>query len=601
MRGTSLLLFLFFCCTTKLVYGQVASDCTNAIPICNNTPVNGGTLGFGSDDFTGSSTSGCLEQTSTGTIESNSAWYRFRTNASGQLGINIGFDTSEDWDFALYRSDNCTNLGEPIRCNFFDNSEQQSFMGIGEHPGGIEDTVLYEDWLEVSPGEEYYILINNFSQTNSGFSIQFSGQIFETNPYDALDCSIISNLLGPPIAACDTQDVQLDATVSNALSYSWYLDVGNGFNEIQSETSPIFQVAVSGMYRVVVEINGGSQIISDVQVAFNDTPIVGDITDETVCLDNGPFQLNLKDEEALSGQDGNEVLISYHLGLDDAILGYDPIVNTQTLPTGATDIFVRATSIANPMCFDASGQFQITTIEGIDIAFPTEVFLCEDVAGISIGPPNALGDYTYLWSTGEQTPQIQVEEAGEYTVLIRSVDSPEVCSIERRVTVIMSQTPEIIEVKVNDLQVQNQVEIVSNTDGGFLFKLDDGPYQNESIFLNVLPGIHQITILDPKGCGSVSDTITVVGFLPFFTPNGDGVNDLWYIHGLHELEAPMVELYDKYGKLLTVLSNNDKGWDGRYNGRELPSSDYWFKLSYLDATGERVVARHIRNHFSLKR
>ena len=86
-------------------------------------------------------------------------------------------------------------------------------MGIGEDPTGSPTTVLYEDWINVVPGEDYYLMINNFSNNNSGFSIQFTGDIFITNPYDALDCSIINNLLGPPRAACDNEIVILDATV----------------------------------------------------------------------------------------------------------------------------------------------------------------------------------------------------------------------------------------------------------------------------------------------------------------------------------------------------------------------------------------------------
>jgi hypothetical protein len=110
------------------VFAQVSPDCGNAIPICNDTPVNGGTFGLGSDDFNGANMSGCLEETVTGSIESNSAWYRFRTDASGQLGFNLGFDTSEDWDFALYKTSDCNNLGDPIRCNFYDNQEKSALM-----------------------------------------------------------------------------------------------------------------------------------------------------------------------------------------------------------------------------------------------------------------------------------------------------------------------------------------------------------------------------------------------------------------------------------------------------------------------------------------
>ena len=159
-------------------FGQISQDCIDAIPICNNTPVNGGTDGFGIDDFNGLDMSGCLEKTLGGTIESNAAWYHFRTAASGQLGFNIGINAAEDWDFALYKTSVCSSLGDPIRCNFYDNQDQSTFVGVGEDPTGDLANIQFEEWLEVTPGEDYYLLINNFSNSNSGFSIQFSGNIW---------------------------------------------------------------------------------------------------------------------------------------------------------------------------------------------------------------------------------------------------------------------------------------------------------------------------------------------------------------------------------------------------------------------------------------
>ncbi|MGB5170972.1 MAG: T9SS type B sorting domain-containing protein [Eudoraea sp.] len=601
MRFVSLITLFSFLFWGGQVCGQVSTDCANAIPICNNTPVNGGTSGFGVDDFLGLQRSGCLEPTSTGSIESNSAWYKFRTSASGQLGFNIGFDTSEDWDFALYRATNCNDLGDPIRCNFFDNSDEESFMGVGEDPSGNSDTLLYEAWLEVQPGEDYYLMINNYSNDNTGFSIQFSGDVFTTNPYDALDCSIINNLLGPPIAACDTEDVILDATIPGALSYSWYLDVGNGFNEITSETSATFQVAVSGMYRVDVMTGPTSNIISDVQVAFYETPYLGLLSDETLCFDTTPFNFYTKEEEALDGQDPSEVLISFHLTLDDAILGLNALGTNYTPVPGSTDIFVRASSIVNPFCFDASEQFEINVLEAPVLDFPSEVFICENSSQITIGPTNTSLLYNYLWNTGELTPQLVVSEAGTYTLSVSTNSFGTICTIEKSVEVIVSETPRILEIIVDDLQTNNRVELITNNIGNYQFQIDDGPLQGESIFTNIPPGLHQVSIMDLNGCGSITEMVTVIGFLSFFTPNGDGINDSWYLYGIDSLEQAVIEVYDRYGKLLKILSENELGWNGTYNGKELPSSDYWFKLSYLDIDGERVEAKYIQNHFALKR
>ena len=57
------------------------------------------------------------------------------------------------------------------------------------------------------------------------------------HPYTALDCSIVSELLGPPIAACENETVTLQADTPGAINYTWYEDTGSGFTEIIGATS----------------------------------------------------------------------------------------------------------------------------------------------------------------------------------------------------------------------------------------------------------------------------------------------------------------------------------------------------------------------------
>ena len=602
MKFKSLIFWFLIALATNSLMAQVASDCINAVPICNNTPVNGGTQGYGVDDYNGASASGCLESPFNHPfIETNSAWYRFRTGASGQLGFNIGFDASEDWDFALYRAADCGSLGDPVRCNFFDNSDEESFMGVGEDPNGNPTTVLYEDWINVMPGEDYYLMINNFSNTNSGFSIQFTGDIFVTNPYDALDCSIINNLLGPPLAACDNESIILDATTSNALSYTWYSDTGAGFQIIAGETGPTYQPLVSAMYRVEVVTTTMTNIISDVQVAFSISPTTYAVPDETACSDTMEFDLTQKDSQALGSQDPASFRVSYHSTQNDAILGINPLMSPHIPGFGTETIFVRNTSLENPGCYDASEQFQLIVVETPVINFSTEVFVCEDSAGVLIGETTPEPDYTYLWDTGEATPVITVTQGGNYTLTITNNQSGISCSTSVLITVVLSETPVITDVIIDDLQNNNTVEVITDVAGSFEYQIDNQAFQNSNIFTNVPPGIHTVTINDLNGCGSVTETITVVGFPSFFTPNGDGTNDYWHILGVSNLEDPMVYVYDRYGKLLKQLDESTLGWDGTFNGQEMPSTDYWFKLTYTDLEGQRIEAKYINNHFALKR
>ena len=175
------------------------------------------------------------------------------------------------------------------------------------------------------------------------------------------------------------------------------------------------------------------------------------------------------------------------------------------------------------------------------------------------------------------------------------------CEVSITVNVIISLTPRIQDIEIEDLQNNNTVRIHTELDEDYEYQLDYGPVQSSNLFGDVTPGVHTVTVTDPKGCGSVSQQVTVVGFPKFFTPNGDGANDLWHIQGIETLREPIVQIFNRYGAFLKELDAQSAGWDGTFNGKALPSTDYWFKLSYIDVQGERVEASYINNHFALRR
>ena len=81
--------------------------------------------------------------------------------------------------------------------------------------------------------------------------------------------------------------------------------------------------------------------------------------------------------------------------------------------------------------------------------------------------------------------------------------------------------------------------------------------------------------------------------MSFFTPNNDGVNDLWQISCVDENYE--VKIYNRFGLCLASYKGNFTGWDGVYNNHLLPADDYWFILGSL-LTGEVTTG-----HFTLKR
>ena len=138
--------------------------------------------------------------------------------------------------------------------------------------------------------------------------------------------------------------------------------------------------------------------------------------------------------------------------------------------------------------------------------------------------------------------------------------------------------------------------------GNYLYQLEDGPMVTNNVFLNVPPGVYDVTVYDVNGCSApitLEDEVKIIGYPRFFTPNGDGFNETWNIFDLRNVgqDQATIFIFDRHGKLIKQIAPAGDGWDGTYNGQPLPSSDYWFLVRYY----EQLVPREFKAHFSLKR
>ena len=94
-----------------------------------------------------------------------------------------------------------------------------------------------------------------------------------------------------------------------------------------------------------------------------------------------------------------------------------------------------------------------------------------------------------------------------------------------------------------------------------------------------------------------------MGYPKFFTPNGDGYNDTWNITApvspIDYLATAKILIYDRYGKLMKQLNPKGEGWDGTYNGVDMPSDDYWLLVEYTEPNTN--IRKQYKAHFALKR
>ncbi len=104
------------------------------------------------------------------------------------------------------------------------------------------------------------------------------------------------------------------------------------------------------------------------------------------------------------------------------------------------------------------------------------------------------------------------------------------------------------------------------------------------------------TVTSQYGC-EYTDTVTILRCVPpseanietAITPNGDGVNDTWIIPYLQFYPDAVVDVYDRWGRLVFHSEQGyKKAWDGTANGKVLPMDNYYYIIQ-LDKKSKPIV------------
>jgi gliding motility-associated-like protein len=84
-----------------------------------------------------------------------------------------------------------------------------------------------------------------------------------------------------------------------------------------------------------------------------------------------------------------------------------------------------------------------------------------------------------------------------------------------------------------------------------------------------------------NGCGMSTDDVFVRVFKKIdipnaFSPNGDGINDVWNINALASYPESTVKVFNRYGQIIYQSNGYSKPWDGSFNGSPLPFGTYYY-------------------------
>jgi gliding motility-associated-like protein len=224
---------------------------------------------------------------------------------------------------------------------------------------------------------------------------------------------------------------------------------------------------------------------------------------------------------------------------------------------------------------------------------------------------------TYLWSNGATTQNISGMAAGTYTITATSGS----CTVTQSITVVDINLAVNAWVGVTGQQTATiQVNDIIPINGGMTTNHANPVYSwtesNASIVTisdssaiatdatgNPANGTTLLTFTATAGpCTATSSVeITVesyMGMATAFTPNGDGINDLFQPAGLQMSDkVTQFKIYNRWGQLI-YSDNVNHFWDGTYQGVPQPQDIYVYVFEYIPSVGNPIL---IRGEFTLIR
>ncbi len=252
-------------------------------------------------------------------------------------------------------------------------------------------------------------------------------------------------------------------------------------------------------------------------------------------------------------------------------------------------------------CTSAPQQVTITFTNTLNVGQVQGGNICR---GASFTPQVSGNATSYSWSptAGVSNPNIpnpvlSPQQTTSYT-LTATLGT---CTVQRTVLVTVFEGatanagPDLAIIAGDMVQLQG-----SGSAGSYLWTPSTGLSATNILTPNATPGqtiTYTLTVTSPQGC-LVADnvTVTVVPYcikpMEAFTPNGDGINDLWLItNGTGCLTEAKAQVFNRYGSKVYESGDYKNNWDGTYKGKPLPDGTYYYVISFRLINGKTVVLK----------
>ena len=384
-----------------------------------------------------------------------------------------------------------------------------------------------------------------------------------------------------------------DAALSPVVYYESLTDAQGKINPILNPATYTNKPAIPILFaRVTNTFNCANYAQVSLVIANNSIATQNPVaTCDGDATQDGLYQFDLNAQvtpQVLTGLPAG-MIVAYYLIPADAVSQKNPLPNIFKNTT-ANQQLIYARIINGADCYGIVPiTLVVNTFSPPNFQDETASLCLDSTTTLSV----AAGFSSYLWNTGATTNSIIVAAPGDYSVMVTDTNG---CTKTKKFTVTSSGVATITGATVNDFAGnENTVRIEYKGVGNYEFSLDGSYFQENPLFTGIAPGNYSAYARDKNGCGlSLPYTVYVLDYPRFFTPNGDGYNDVWKIKNLELFPKCVITIFNRYGKLLKELNAINPSWNGTYLENELAADDYWFHLNFGNG-------KIIKGHFSLKR
>ena len=445
--------------------------------------------------------------------------------------------------------------------------------------------------IEVTTPGEYSVTVTGANGCSATATIAITG--------DASQPSVV--ISGNSVLTCASTSATLvaTATVSGTASYLWNTGA----------TTATIEVTASGEYSVTVtDSNSGCSAMETVTVTGNATPPAANISGNGV-LTCATQSITLTASATVQGT----ASYLWNTGATTATIvvtaaGEYSVVVTDSDNGCSATAAVTVVQDITPPAVNISGAQELT-------CNATSIVLNASSSAVQ-------GTASYLWNTGATTASIEVNQAGDYTVVV--TDSDNGCSNALTVTV----TENYVAAEITGGSIALCIEDASSnlttllpsdfvSGGTWTDDMNSGGLTGNMFDPSAVNlGDYEFTYTEPGDCGriitvsvNVNDDCVVLAcstedmlISKVVTPNDDGFNDNFEITGLEGCDFTFgVKIFNRWGKMVYHSDNYLNNWKGRHDGSgmqigsntELPTGTYYYIVTVSGGTGFKPMTGYI--------